>query len=357
MGLDTECDLAVEAYDGTSSAFVASVRDRLVGEHLDLTAAEVGARLRASGSLRALIDQQVATAAYGLVALPEAFDAAVDLTVFEGAVVDPEEPWSLDAFMERAVPVPLRRRLARRWLGPLGLAVALLTLWALVRRGPLREFQLGAAALHLAARVAATPGGPLLALVAIALAGAFFVPITLLGTTTLAVFGAWPGIPVVWAGAVLGAFLSHSVGWRWGTRVIRWLPGRVESNLRRLLRERAFWTVVFMRLLPVGNFGALNLLAGAFRIPRRSFVLGNVVGMAPGLLGLGIFVDRARAALRHPSPLNVAVAVMVAVATTALTVVLKRRLLGPPRRAPAAEVVAGAAEVPPPSAPEPEPRP
>jgi len=356
MGLDTECDLAVEASDAASAAFVASVRNRLLGEHLGLTAGEVAERLAASGSLCHLIDNQIATAAYTLVPVPDATDAPVDLTVFDGAVVDPEEPWSLEAFMERAVPVPLRRRLARRWLRPLGLALGLLALWALFRRGPLRDFHLGAAALRLASRLAAERAGPFLAVGVIAVASALFVPITLLGTTTLAVFGGWPGVPVAWVGAVLGATISHAVGLRLGTRVMRWLPGRVESNLRRLLRERAFWTVVFMRLLPVGNFGALNLLAGAFRIPRRSFVLGNVVGMAPGLLGLGVFVDRARAALRHPSPLNVAVALAVAVLTTLLTVILKRRLLGAGRRArlPAA-VVAGAATAAPSPAPEPRP--
>jgi len=356
MGLDTECDLAVEATDAASAAFVASVRDRLLGEHLDLPAAQVAARLAASGSLCHLIDHQVATAAYGLVPVPDATDAPVDLTVFDGAVVDPEEPWSLEAFMERAVPVPLRRRLARRWLRPLGLALGLLAIWALFRRGPLRDFHLATAALHVGSRLAAEPAGPFLAVGIIAVASALFVPITLLGTTTLAVFGGWPGVPVAWIGAVLGATLSHAVGLRLGTRVMRWLPGRVESNLRRLLRERAFWTVVFMRLLPVGNFGALNLLAGAFRIPRRSFVLGNIVGMAPGLLGLGVFVDRAREAVRHPSRLNVAIALAVAVLTTVLTVILKRRLLGAGRRArlPAA-VVAGAATVAPSPAPEPRP--
>jgi phospholipase D1/2 len=355
MGLDTECDLAVEASDVASATFVASVRNRLLGEHLGVTAAEVADRLAASGSLCRLIDDQVATAAYGLVPVPDASDAPVDLTVFDGAVVDPDEPWSMEAFMDRAVPIPLRQRLARRSLRPLALALGLLALWALFRRGPLRDLHVGSAALHLASRLAQERAGPLLAVGAIALASALFVPITLLGTTTLAVFGAWPGVPVAWLGAVLGATLSHAVGLRLGTRVMRWLPGGVESNVRRLLRERAFWTVVFMRLLPVGNFGALNLLAGAFKIPRRSFVLGNIVGMAPGLLGLGVFVDRAREALRHPSALNVAVALAVAVLTTVLTVILKRRLIGARRRAPSPAEVAGAATVAPSPAPEPRP--
>ncbi|HEY8927337.1 MAG TPA: VTT domain-containing protein, partial [Polyangia bacterium] len=96
-------------------------------------------------------------------------------------------------------------------------------------------------------------------------------------------------------------------------------------TLRRFLGRRPFWSVVLMRLLPVGNFGALNLLAGAFRIPRRSFVLGNAVGLLPGLLGLGVLVNRALAALRRPSAVNVALALIVAAALTALGVLARRR--------------------------------
>ncbi|HEY4186470.1 MAG TPA: VTT domain-containing protein [Polyangia bacterium] len=328
MGLDTECDLAVEASDDASAAFIASVRNRLLGEHLGLTADEVAGRL-VNGGLCLLLDGQPTTAPYSLVPVPDTCDATVDLTVFDGAIVDPEEPWSLDALMDRAVPVPLRRRLAQRWLRPLALAIGLVALWALFRHGPLRSFHLGETALRLATELAARPAGPFLATAAIALAGALFIPITLLGTTALAVFGVWPGVLVAWTGGVLAATLSHTIGARWGTGVLRWLPGKVESNLRRVLRARAFWSVVFMRLLPLGNFGALNLLAGAFKIPRRTFVLGNMVGMAPGLLGLGVFVNRALAALRHPSTGNVVIAVVVAVASTVLTLVLKRRLLAP----------------------------
>jgi uncharacterized membrane protein YdjX (TVP38/TMEM64 family) len=149
------------------------------------------------------------------------------------------------------------------------------------------------------------------------------------------VFGAWPGIPVVWIGAVLGSGVSHTIGVRWAADVKRWLPEKFGKTLRRLLRGSPFWTVIFMRLLPVGNFGALNLVAGAFKLPLRSFLLGNAVGLAPGLLGLGVIMNRALAALRHPTVGNVVAAAAVAAASTALTVLLKRRLFGSPARQPA----------------------
>ena len=325
LGLDSECDLAIEAVDAASAALVASVRDRLLGEHLGRAPAEIARRLEAGASLRELIDQQPRGAPRGLGPVPESSVAILDFTVFDGAMVDPPEPWSVDGLLSRAVPVPLRRRLARRWLRPLALVIGVLAVWVFLRRGPLRGWHLGGAVLDVANWLGARPTGPLLAFLALAVASSAFVPITLLATATLTVFGLWPGVPVAWLGAVLGATLSHAVGARWGQRAIGWIPARLSATLRRFLGRRPFWSVVLMRLLPVGNFGALNLLAGAFRIPRRSFVLGNAVGLLPGLLGLGVLVNRALAALRRPSAVNVALALIVAAALTALGVLARRR--------------------------------
>jgi uncharacterized membrane protein YdjX (TVP38/TMEM64 family) len=212
----------------------------------------------------------------------------------------------------------------RSLLRAVALAAVILVLWALLRRAPLGNVHLGGTAWRVANSLAARPAGPFLAIAVIALAGTFFVPITFLEATALAVFGAWPGIPVAWAGAVLAATASHAAGTRWGTGIVRWLPEKLGRSLQGLLRGRPFWSVVLMRLLPVGNFGLLNLFAGALEIPWRPFLLGNVVGIAPGLLGLGVLVNRALAVLRHPSVTNAILAGAVALAATAVAVTLRR---------------------------------
>jgi phospholipase D1/2 len=337
LGLDSECDLVVDVRDQAGAAFVARVRDRLLGEHLGLEASEVGRRLAAGASLCDLIDGQPPGAARSLVPVPEVSAAAFDFTVLDGAMVDPAEPWSVDGLLERAVPVPLRRRLTRRWLRPLLFAAAVIGVWAILRRGPLRSVHFGAMVLDVAGWLAAQRAGAFLAFAGVALASFLFVPITLLATATLTVFGVWPGVPIAWTGAVLGATLSHAVGVRWGRRAIGWIPARLAAALRRSLGRRAFWSVVLMRLLPVGNFGALNVLAGAFKIPRRSFIIGNAVGLLPGMLGLGVFVNRALAALRHPSVANVGAVAAVAAVVTTLAIVARRRF-GAPAMAPSKDV-------------------
>jgi len=96
--------------------------------------------------------------------------------------------------------------------------------------------------------------------------------------------------------------------------------------LRRFAGRRSFWAVVLARLLPLGNFGLLNLLAGAIGMPRRAFVCGNMLGLLPGLLGLGVFADRAIHAIRNPSVLNIGVAAVVVGAGVLSGILLKRRL-------------------------------
>lgn len=334
LGLDSECDVAVEADSETSAGFVASVRNRLLGEHLGLTAQEVGARLATHGSLLRLVDAQPADAPRRLIATPTTIDAPFDFAVLDGAMVDPAEPWSANSLLERAVPIPLRRRLARRWLRPLMIALVLIGGWALIRGWhPLT------AGLHGlvtgAVQVASEqPGGGLLALLFYCLAGVFFVPVTLLATVTLAVFGMWPGVAIAWAGGVLSGTVSHLLGGWFGPRLLPWLPDRIERSVRRFLHRQGFWSVIFIRLVPLGNFGMLNLVAGALHVSRTSFVLGNMVGLLPGLLGLGMIVGRLRSMFRDPNPTNVVLAGVVLLVVLGLAVLAKRRFRPRPEHSP-----------------------
>jgi uncharacterized membrane protein YdjX (TVP38/TMEM64 family) len=105
-------------------------------------------------------------------------------------------------------------------------------------------------------------------------------------------------------------------------------------SVRRFLQRQGFWSVIFIRLAPLGNFGMLKLVAGALHVPHTSFTLGNMVGLLPGLLGLGMIVDRLRALLRDPNPINVVLAGVVLLAVLGLAVLVKRRFRPAPERNP-----------------------
>jgi hypothetical protein len=59
MGVDTECDVAVDVTGQTEArAGVRHIRDRLLAEHLGLTTDAVTQGIQRAGSLRAFIDSR-----------------------------------------------------------------------------------------------------------------------------------------------------------------------------------------------------------------------------------------------------------------------------------------------------------
>lgn len=92
MGVDSECDLAIEAGDDRAHArCIATIRNRLVGEHVGRPADDVAAALAAHGSLIRAIEQ-LGGAQRGLRPLDAEVPAWLDRMVPDAAVVDPSRP-------------------------------------------------------------------------------------------------------------------------------------------------------------------------------------------------------------------------------------------------------------------------
>lgn len=115
-------------------------------------------------------------------------------------------------------------------------------------------------------------------------------------------FGAAEGIGLALLAQLGGCALSFGwarlVGRRWAERR---LAGRYGARLRRLrdvLAGSPFGATLALRLLPVGNNLALNLLAGMAGIAPLPFLAASVLGYLPqtavfALLGKGVRVDGA----------------------------------------------------------------
>jgi len=84
--------------------------------------------------------------------------------------------------------------------------------------------------------------------------------------------------------------------------------------------------VIAARMLPVGNFALINITAGAFGIPFRDYLIGNAIGMLPGVLALTVFADRIAATVRHPHAVNLIALAAVAAALAGALWWLKRRI-------------------------------
>jgi phosphatidylserine/phosphatidylglycerophosphate/cardiolipin synthase-like enzyme len=98
MGLDTECDLVVEARDTQSRQAIADVRNRLLAEHLCADAADVGHAIQEHGLIAAV--DRLNTNSRGL----RAFSAkhGPEYSVFGTAILDPRRPFEPAWFRRRS---------------------------------------------------------------------------------------------------------------------------------------------------------------------------------------------------------------------------------------------------------------
>ncbi|MBC9180321.1 TVP38/TMEM64 family protein [Pseudoroseomonas ludipueritiae] len=114
-------------------------------------------------------------------------------------------------------------------------------------------------------------------------------------------FGAWTGGALGMLAQLLGCaaafFWAAAVGRGWAERRLDGRFGRRLRALRDVLAASPFNTTLALRLLPVGNNLALNLLAGLSGIPALAFLAGSAVGYLPqtvifALAGSGVAVAR-----------------------------------------------------------------
>ncbi|WP_431271223.1 TVP38/TMEM64 family protein [Dankookia sp. P2] len=113
-----------------------------------------------------------------------------------------------------------------------------------------------------------------------------------------AVMGTGLGLAAQLAGAAIAFFWARWVGQDWAERRLAGRFGRRLRPLRDALAESPFDTTPALRLLPVGNNLALNLLAGMAGIAALPFLAASAVGYLPqtlvfALLGKGVRVDGA----------------------------------------------------------------
>ena len=310
MGVDTECDLAIEAATEAERARIVAIRNGLLGEHCGVSGEAVAAELARTDSL-------VKTA---------------ERLSGDGHCLRPIEDGKLDrhplaALIERiadpARPPRLRQWTARvlaRLLRPSAPFIAGIVLFLLVVGLTLAwhftDLSQIAAPERLGEWLSSVGNGPwtaALVMLFFVLAGAFAFPVNILILATAAAFGPWWGALYSGLGALASALVMYSAGARFGQQPFRRLLGSRWQRALEGVRARGVVAVVGLRLVPVAPFTLVNLAAGASGIGRADFVLGTVIGMAPGLGLLSVMGDQVAHILTHPTAHELGVLALCAV--------------------------------------------
>jgi phosphatidylserine/phosphatidylglycerophosphate/cardiolipin synthase-like enzyme/uncharacterized membrane protein YdjX (TVP38/TMEM64 family) len=336
MGLDTECDLVLDAeLDPRLPATIASLRNRLLGEHLDCDPQAVADALAAHGSLIGAVEI-LRGRSRSLAPLPEAPDGesaaapggprpAVDLAFLDGLACDPEQP-APDELLAMLVPEGMRRPVRRSLVGWGLVVAALLALVAAWRLTPLGTLLSVDRVATLGRALSDHPAAPLAVLAAYLIGTLVFFPITLLLGATALLFPAPAAVAYCLGGALSAATMTYGIGRLVGRFRPRWLGSPRLLRISRQLQRRGMLAVIAARLLPVGNFSLINITAGALGIRFRDYLIGNAIGLLPGVLALTVFADRIGATVRQPRAENLIVLAVVAGAIAGALWWLKRRI-------------------------------
>ena len=326
MGLDTECNLAIEAKnDERTSRAIASLRNRLLGEHLDRDAAEVEETVRARGGLIAGIE---ALRGSGRSMKPLTAETTEDWSAFipDHSVLDPEEPIDAEQLMEEVVSRGEKRPMAVRSLAIGMVIVALCALALAWRYTPLRDLVNADSLAQASEGLTQSPLAPLAVVVAYVVGGLIMLPVTVMIAATGIVFGPLQGFIYALIGETLAAVTTYFLGRKLGRATVRRVAGKRINELSRRIAKRGLIAVVLVRALPVAPFTIINLIAGSSHISFRDFLLGTIIGMAPGTLVLVVFVDRIVAAVRDPGPLSFALLALIAGIALGGAMMLRARL-------------------------------
>lgn len=326
MRFDSECDLALEAGDRQDTrAAIERFRNRLLGEHLATTPERVAASLHEKGSLIAAVES-LSGGERSLAPLQVELPESLDHLVPEADLLDPETPLVPEEVVKRVIPEELHSTGNRRLLQSAIILFALSALAAAWYWTPLGQWLNVRELVRLATSFADHPLAPAIVLATYVLGSLVMLPVSLLIVATAITFGPLWGFLYALTGSLLGAAVTFGVGHAIGRDALQRLG---ESRLKRLsqrLAKRGILAIALVRIVPVAPFSVVNLMAGASHIRLLDFMIGTLLGMAPGILAISAFGGSLMQVIRNPGPKSIAFLAGVALAI-GLAVLWVRRWL------------------------------
>ncbi len=328
MGLDTECDLAIEVPpdDDRVKDSIRHFRNRLLAEHLDCRPDEVDAIVQEQGSLLRGVEA-LRGEGRTLKPLEPQLPEPDERILRDIQFTDPERPVDAEALLKYFVPEKQARPAGLRIVGWIFTLLFLLVFAAAWRFSPLSEWLDITRLSEIVNQWSDSTITPLIVIAAFVLGGLLVMPVTAMIIVSVLVFGPVPGFIYALVGSVSSAVSSYGLGSLMGRNIVRQLAGKRINQVSQQLAKRGLLTMLVVRIVPVAPFTIINLVAGASHIRFRDFVSGTVIGMIPGILGIALLTDRVQASLRTPDWENMVTLVIVAAVVFTTGYLLSRKLL------------------------------
>lgn len=215
------------------------------------------------------------------------------------------------------------RRLQYKVLLILLVLVALGAIW---RWTPIRDFLDPQQLSSWIARFREHSLAPVITLTLYLVGGITMVPLTALLLMTALAFPLGEAIVYSVLGCAIGGWAGFALGQILGSQTVRKLAGSAVHRISRRLARRGILSVAAIRLLPVAPYTLVNLAIGASHVKTRDFLLGNLLGLLPGIVAINLFGAQLAMTLENPGYGTVLVLLALGVGAVGLLVILRRAL-------------------------------
>jgi phospholipase D1/2 len=317
MAADTECDLVIEAHEERHRDGIRRVRDRLIADHCGVEPETVADELQRHGSLLKAAEN-LSGRGHRLKPIDDGDLDDQELAAYLRQIADPHDPIGIETvngLFESWLSAKQRAALLKLALA-VALFIALTLVWYVT---PLSEF----ANLEEMRRTFASfsdhwYGAPVVVGIFV-LGGLVSFPLTVLIAATAAAFGPALGILYASAGALASAVVTYAIGALIGRDTLRQVLGPRLDNVRKRIAKRGVMAVAAVRLVPIAPFTLVNIAAGASEIRTIDFIIGTVLGLAPGMIVLSLLGGQVFRVLTAPTLFSVTLLLLAIAAWVGVT--------------------------------------
>ncbi|HEY0422105.1 MAG TPA: VTT domain-containing protein, partial [Rhodopila sp.] len=190
-------------------------------------------------------------------------------------------------------PLNLHRAARQMWnrrtvIAAAGTAVALAGLALAWRTTSLSHYTDPGYVSSLIAQYAQSAFGPLYAVALFVLGGLLVFPVIILIAATAAALGPWIGALSATVGVLLSSLLLFMIGRLLGHKRLQGVLGTRALRIQNRIVGRGVVAVAMIRMVPIAPFTLVNVLAGSSQLRLSDFLIGTLLGMAPGIITMAL---------------------------------------------------------------------
>jgi uncharacterized membrane protein YdjX (TVP38/TMEM64 family) len=107
-------------------------------------------------------------------------------------------------------------------------------------------------------------------------------------------------------GATASASVCFFIGRLAGRKAMRAVLGKRGDAVSEKLHNISIAGIAFLRMLPVAPFTVVNFTIGISAVPFSTFLIGTILGLAPGVAAMSFMRGPLIEVWRHPDPAGIA---------------------------------------------------